>query len=86
MLCAVLLALVPPLACREGQVPVADHVLRRERERESEGKGEGLNIAAVTYLDLALHSDGKQDAEVDHEDRPEDRDVEDGEAGAKKGH
>ena len=38
------------------------------------------------HHDLPLHSDAEQDDEVEHENGPEDRNVEDGEQGEDEGH
>ena len=45
----------------------------------------GDNIQNNVHLDLSLHSDAEEGDEVHHEDRPENRDVEELEEGTHKG-
>lgn len=71
-----LFALVLSFAVGERKIPVSDHVL--------EGKGTQNNgtVSHITvytaHHNLSLHCDAKEDEEVEHENGPEDRDIEEG--------
>ena len=66
----------------EWYVSVSDHVLK---ERNDVRMLDHIIFPSGTNLDLSLHGDAEEGDEVHHEDRPENRDVEELEEGTHKG-